>query len=142
MSGNPKLTPETEAKIKVLLYPKPPLTEGQELLLTQAQNCRDLAHFLRTDPRVEGHFDMRGWTFGVKNGEMPLACDTTACAIGWAWALGMCDPHAYNWERQGRDAFASEVDEWEHVFAAKHKRTSQEEAQVLEAHATKLEARV
>ena len=147
MSGNPKLTPETEAKIKVLLHPiDPPKTEAQKLLLKQAKNCRELAHFLRTDPRVEGHFDMINWArcaSGLNIGVCDLhmstleECGTTACAIGWANAMGLCK---MTW---GYSEFGTyDEDDWTHLFHQDHKRTSHEEAQVLEAHATKLEARV
>ena len=144
MTGSLKLTPETEAKIKVLLYPKPTFTKRQELLLKQAQNCRDLAHFLRTDPRVKGHYSGYYRFRGIDNWtdkEEILECNTTACAGGWAYIAGIIPEP---WDSKDDEYFGvgkplSPV--YSHVFGARN-RTPQEEAQVLEAHATKLEAQV
>lgn len=55
----------------------------------QAENCRILAEFLRTDPRVreEGRFDMRSWVGRDWEGDPSLSCGTAACAAGWATTI-------------------------------------------------------
>lgn len=134
---------------------KPPLDERQQTLLRQAKNCRDLAHFLRTDPRVEGHFFIHTYYKGISCQDTEVTfkelevCGTAACAIGWGILLGITNnldtPKDF-----GTDDFGKG---WQHLFdpvallnrtkdARIANRTSKEEALVLEEHATKLEAQI
>ena len=124
----------------------PQLIERQETLLGQARNCRDLAHFLRTDPRVEGHFDMDQFFYDPqdvwgssadieRNPKVLHKCGTTACGGGWAIYLRLAKniddlPNAFGVQAVGGDIFGTTP------------RTPQEEALVLEDHAERLEARV
>ena len=123
----------------------PQLTETQETLLRQAKNCRDLAHFLRTDLRVEEHFNINSYFSGLVE---PVAfhdlkqCNTAACAIGWALLFNILDDVLDSPETFGTNLFH---EDWQYLFdpaamdGRVSKRTPQEEAIILEAHADKLE---
>jgi len=129
MSGNPKLTPKTEAKIKVLLYPKPQLTEGQELLLKQAQNCRNVANVIRS------HAD---------NYDQNNACLCTfhymRIVLGSAKGelMGLNNSREV-WQVAG---FGKDYLPEENIYRCSHDGTPNGAAGWLEAHATKLEAQV
>jgi len=123
----------------------PQLTEKQETLFKQAKNCRDLAHFLRTDPRVEKHYDQnfvlaRNGIYLDSSGIMDKAeflkeCNTTACGLGWGRAI---------WPQMTTSQYwfgASDPYDWQDLFGPSD-RTAQEEALVLEAYADKLEIQI
>jgi len=124
----------------------PTLTERQKTLLRQIKNNRDLAHLLRTNPRVKGHFDMQ-W-FGhsphgylssrtiVSRPEILHECKTTACAAGWAIYTGIIGRVV-----ELHEAFGLTGIQHSHIFGTTP-RTRQAEARILERHARSLEAQL
>lgn len=127
---------------------KPPLDERQQTLLRQAKNCRDLAHFLRTDLRVEGHFWMGWWfTDGHDTASTRLfdlrKCHTSACAMGWAMEIGLIPvTNLDEYTNPNGEWFGCENTITWHTLFGTADRTPQEEALVLEEHATELEGQV
>jgi len=126
----------------------PVLDKRQKTLLKQAKNCRDLAHFLRTSPRVKEHFSMHSFCDSVENPgassstiartpDVLHVCKTTACAGGWAIYMGIVRTI------EGLDkAFGINTIQEDNWIFGGIKRTAQREATVLETHASTLEARV
>jgi len=124
----------------------PTLTERQETLLMQAKNCRDLAHFLSTDPRVEGHFAMHAFchvpgesahsgTLATRP-EILHSCGSTACAGGWAIYMGIIRNVDELYKAFGLGDSGSG-----NIFGSAP-RSRHAEARILERHARRLEAQL